>query len=394
MNEDRQLSKEISGVPISEFADRVEKVRSLAEERGLAGLIVFGRGGGTYERHADLLYLTGHYTTFSAIADKPPHWRMRGHAAALITPESVVLISDDYPSLAEVHADRVISTVDLPTDLLEAINESGVQGKLGVIGADAISGTQLRYLDEILPAFQVADDLLVDIRSIKSPAEQELLREAGRIGSQAIEAAIEAVEIGASVMEIAARASQIVISQGAGVVNIFAEALGPDRPARQHLHPAFADDVPLREGDVFTIDMSGALGGYFFDFSRSRVAGSDLHEGRAAFETAFEVVNAVTDALVAGNTVGDVAKIGFDLEARSGLDLGPSGFDAMGHGLGLGFENPWMSTDNETVLAPGMCLAVERFVNLGEVGATFEHNAIVTEGAPEILDSTPANFRG
>ena len=392
MNADSQRERSISGVPISEFARRVDKARELAADRDLVGLIVFGRGGGTYERHGDLLYLTGHYTTFSNIPDIAPHWRMRGHAAALVTADTVVLISDDFPSVDEVLADRVVQTEDLAADLLEAIRESGVLGLLGVVGADAVSGPQLRHLEHSLPDFKIVDDLLIETRSIKSPAEQDLLRQAGAIGSLAIGAAIEAVEVGASVIELAALAGQVAMSQGASVVNIFAEALGPDRPARKHLHPAFADDVPLREGDVFAIDMSGALGGYFFDFSRSRCAGSDLHGGRAAFEIAFEAVNAVTSSLLAGANVGEVTKMGFDVERRSRLDILPSGFEGMGHGLGLGFEEPWLTLDNNTILASGMCIAVERSVNLGRVGAAFEHNVIITDGPPQILDSATEKF--
>ena len=55
--------------------------------------------------------------------------------------------------------------------------------------------------------------------------------------------------------------------------------------------------------------------------------------------------------------------------------------------MGLGFEHPWLTVDNALVLEPGMCLAIENWTGQRGIAATFEHNLLVTDGAPEVLST-------
>ena len=64
-----------------------------------------------------------------------------------------------------------------------------------------------------------------------------------------------------------------------------------------------------------------------------------------------------------------------------------SGF--WGHGLGLGWEPPWIGPDNLQVVEQGMCLAVERRAAVeGLGGAQYEDNVIVAADGPELLTHT------
>jgi len=180
-------------------------------------------------------------------------------------------------------------------------------------------------LDARLPGLVPADDLLAPLMAIKSPAEQELLRAAGLVGSAAIAAALATAVVGATAQDAAAAAGATAMARGAAVANVFAGVYGPDRPARRRAFPPYADDVPIREGDVFAIDMSGSLDGYYFDFSRSRVAGEDRYGGQDAMATAFDVVVATVDALRPGRTVGEAADAGFAAMAAASDDHPPRG---------------------------------------------------------------------
>jgi hypothetical protein len=48
-------------IPRVEFIARQERLREIVEERGWPGIAVLGRGGGAYDRHGNLMYLSGHY---------------------------------------------------------------------------------------------------------------------------------------------------------------------------------------------------------------------------------------------------------------------------------------------------------------------------------------------
>lgn len=374
---------DVAGIGRAEYAARSATALAEAQRRGCEALLVLGRGGGPFERHGDVQYLTGHYPLFPAIPDQPGHWRLRGHAAAVVTSDGTTLVADE-----EVAADAVAADdVRADPDLLRGIASAGLGGRrVAVTGGELLGPAATAALTELLGAAPVAaPDLLVAQRLVKSPAEQRLLRAASEVGAAAIGAALDAARGGASEQEAAAAAMQAAARAGAAVANVFTGFYGPDRPARRRQMPSFADDAPPAPGDVFAIDMSGALDGYLFDFARSVVVGEDRHGAEALIAQAREIVEETVAALRPGATAADVARVGAAAMAARGHELEGSEFPALGHGLGLGFEDPWLTLDNATPLQPGMCIAVERFLADGALCATFEHNVLVTDGEPEVL---------
>jgi Xaa-Pro aminopeptidase len=64
------------------------------------------------------------------------------------------------------------------------------------------------------------------------------------------------------------------------------------------------------------------------------------------------------------------------------------GFPAVGHGIGLGWEAPWLTPTDDTILVPGMTIAVETLIGHPSVGGGFfEENGVVTDDGFEILTS-------
>ena len=68
-------------VPAEEFAERRRRAAAAARARGLAGLLVCSRGGGTLDRYADVLYLKNFYTHFPFIPDFEGTWSEIGRAS-------------------------------------------------------------------------------------------------------------------------------------------------------------------------------------------------------------------------------------------------------------------------------------------------------------------------
>jgi Xaa-Pro aminopeptidase len=60
-----------------------------------------------------------------------------------------------------------------------------------------------------------------------------------------------------------------------------------------------------------------------------------------------------------------------------------------GHGLGLGFERPWLISGEELTIEEGMFLAVEKFLSLENVGtAAAEQNLLVDANGVEVLTNS------
>jgi Xaa-Pro aminopeptidase len=58
----------------------------------------------------------------------------------------------------------------------------------------------------------------------------------------------------------------------------------------------------------------------------------------------------------------------------------------VGHGLGLGFELPWVDPGSTWTLEPSMTIALEVYLSEPGVGTVaFEHVVLVTDGEPEVL---------
>lgn len=374
----------IAGIDSSEYRERAQTALEAARGHGCDALVVLGRGGGPFERHGDLQYITGHYPLFPAIPDQPGHWRLRGHAAAVVTADGTTVVTDDEVAPGSVAADDVRVTPDVLADLAGA----GLRGRrVALVGGELLGPRATAALTERLGAEPLAlPDLLMPQRLVKSPAEQERLRAASALGAAAIGAALDAARDGASAQQAAVAAYAATVGAGGAVANVFAGWCGPDRPAPRRHFPAYADDAPPAPGDLFLIDMSGALDGYLFDFARTVVFGEDRHGGLALLDQAREVVEATVAALRPGATAADAARTGAAAMAAHGHQLAGAEFPALGHGLGLGFEDPWLTLDNDAPLQAGMCIAVERLLVDGEIMATFEHNVLVTaDGAPEVL---------
>jgi Xaa-Pro aminopeptidase len=69
------------------------------------------------------------------------------------------------------------------------------------------------------------------------------------------------------------------------------------------------------------------------------------------------------------------------------------GFPAVGHGLGMGWEKPWIMKGESTILQPGMYLAIECLWGHESIGGMFyEENGLVTEDGFEILSKSKKRY--
>ena len=147
----------------------------------------------------------------------------------------------------------------------------------------------------------------------------------------------------------------------------------------------------LEAGDLVRFDMGLVLDGYLSDFGRTRVVGPP----DAAQERLLGALHAGLDAAIV--TVGpdvavrDVVAAG-DAALAEAPDIEASFPAHWGHGLGLGWERPWMVSDEPLSLEAGMYLAVERSVTLPGAGsAAAEQTLLVTGDGHELLSADPAD---
>lgn len=244
--------------------------------------------------------------------------------------------------------------------------------------------------------------------AIKSREEIALMREAGRIVSEILDALEKAVAPGVTTWDLDALAEKLIYQKGA-------------RPAFKGYHgfPAclcasvnheVVHGIPskrrkLQEGDLMKLDFGVVYRGYFGDSARTVLVGKVSAEAQALVDATRQALHKGIQAMVSGNRVGDIGHaVQSYVEAR-GYSVA-RGFT--GHGIGRRLhEEPEVPNVGQRgsgmKLRPGMVLAVEPMVNQGtdevelleddwtaitldrKLSAHFEHTVLITEGGPEVL---------
>lgn len=383
-----------------EFRARQDRVRQATREARLDGLVVYSRGGGPVDMHADVLYLTNHYSQQPYVADHVGAGTARSHGVVVIPVNGPTILLVDVPYWRKdvVVADDVRASIYVTNLVGNALKDAKLQGKrIGVSGASYMSAAAYLGLQAVAGGSELVrcDDLVEKLRIRKSPREQEFIRRyVANMGNRAIEAMMNAAVEGATEADAVTAALDVLVPRGAV---LYDAACSSGRHA--HLFtwgraPSHDAIRPMQKGDFFHVDCYGAFGGYLWDFGRTRIVGDDpTDRQRDLIEATIECVETICDAIKPGMTGDDVLKIGMNWLAESPVvhaipkqKAETEGFPAVGHGIGMSWEGPWLMEGDHTVIEPGMYLAVEMMLGHESLGGTFfEHNGLVTDTGLEIL---------
>ena len=392
-------------IPKDEYRERQRRVREEAASLGYDAVVVFSRGGAFVDMHADALYLTNHYSQQPYAGDEAGIGSGRSHAVAVLPVEGPTTVVVDVPYWRPdlVVADDARLSIEVPRTAAEAVSDAGLaSGRIALVGASYMSAAAYLGFVEALPEATIErEDRLVErFRIRKSAAELELIRRSCALGTTTVDTLMDAVVEGATEAEAVGAASNVLLS-GGGV--LFDAACGSGAWSHQFTHARLPSADPVRKlaaGDLFHVDCYGAYGGYFFDFARSRCVGDEpTGEQRGILEAVIGGVDAMCEAIRPGVTAGDVFAVGDAFLASSEAiarlpkdEPALVSFPALGHGIGLGWEGPYLAPGDETVLEPGMVIAVEILTGHPSVGgAMFEDNGIVLDDGFEVI--TPARRR-
>jgi len=384
-------------IPAKEFSERRTRAISKARELDLAGLLVCAKGGASLDRYGDVMYLTNHYSSFPYIPDFPGLWTGRGHSFLIMPVGDEPTLVVDIPSTESIQmpADRIVYVTEVIEKTAELLKKAFPKGRVGLIGGDAIPATISNAFEAAVPdvTWVPADKITAGLRMHKSPAEIEKLRAASALGSRMIAAMMEAAQPGATHGDIVAAGMQVLIPAGGILYNSFmASGKGGDNPTITRSNfPTWGAKQPLRSGEWFRAGISGVLDGYYFDLARCRPVGTDISNAQVdAFEAAISVIDECFDAIQPGRTAGSVAVAGFRRQDALGFPA-RGYFPGLGHGIGLGWDSPWLVVGDETIVEPGMVFCLEKTLTRDGYLGDCEETLVITESGPKRI--TDARLR-
>ena len=382
-----------------EFEKRRENARRAAEREGLDGLIVCGRGGGTVDRYANVFYLTNFYSSFPYIPDEPGHWQARAHSYVLLPVKGKSILVADLPSIETAHLprDQIIVTEAVTGTLVRAVRDAGLAGAtLGMVGEDTMPVSHFKVFERELPNlhWRNADAILSGLRAHKTSGEIQLLRDAAEIGSRVIEDMLEAAEPGVLHGQVVAAGMQKLMSAGGVLYNAFmASGTGGDNPTIvRNSFPTWGAEKRLENGQWFRMGLSGVVAGYYFDVSRSKPIGGPSSNAQIdAFEAAIDVVQTGISAATLGAPAGGIATAAISKQRSLGYPI-EGVFSGLGHGIGLGWDSPWLIPDEDMRLESDMVINIERTLSRDGYLGDFEETILITEDGPELLTNAKLRY--
>jgi Xaa-Pro aminopeptidase len=380
--------------PRSDFERRVSEVAARMKAEGLDALLV--------SNTSNWSWLTGYDTTMPScygVGVVFANGSLATHTAELEVP--CVLYNSIVDDIAVYEWYDARSTAEQLADMLL---ERGYEGKrIGVemgypetfaIGAyDTKSYLTLR---EKLPSAEFVDatQLILGIRVIKTPAELEMMRQAGKLTWLGLKASIDVAGEGRTDNEVAAAGYQAMIAAGSELTSIdgmcmvgHRAGLGPHMPYKR---------TTLKQGDTIYLEYTGTYNRYNAPSMRSAVIGSPSDGVRRLADAAIETLNLLIDNIEPGRTGDDVAQI-----ASKGLEPVKDEMwfhGGYGYSIGLGMQPSWteapmyIAEGEERELRPGMCFHLPICIFVPQqYGVGFSESVTVTETGCEVL--TPGEAR-
>jgi methionyl aminopeptidase len=242
----------------------------------------------------------------------------------------------------------------------------------------------------------------------RTAAELEKMRAAGRLVGQVLTALAAKVAPGVTTADLDAIAEGLIVD--AGAIPAFKGYHGYPATICASVNDEVIHGIPsgkrvLEAGDVVSIDVGAALGGYYGDSAVTLPVGLVSEEAARLLRVTDESLYKAIDAVKPGGRVSDIGHAVQKHVEANGFSVVR---EFVGHGIGQAMhEEPQVPNYGEPGrgprLAEGMVLAIEPMVNAGKaavrvlsdgwtaitrdrsLSAHFEHTVAVTADGPWIL---------
>ena len=375
----------IREIPDSEFKERQRKVQEKVREKGLDIAIVHSHEAD----FANVRYLSDYWPIFETAGVLIPN---QGDLMLLIGPESETFARGkskirNIKKILQYRESAEPNYPDIEIDSFESVFKEASNGKkikrIGIIGYSIMPITVYEAIRKAAPDAEIvkADDIMTEMRIIKSENEINLLKEGFRISELALTEVINKIKPGMTELEIVGIAQAAMYANGAEYEAHPTYVLSGKRTNNAIGRPTYRK---VEKGDMVQLDIGARVGGYSPSVGRPVCIGKMSDEMRNLVQVGLEAHYKTIEFIKEGVVAKDVVNKFFDFVKSKGYGdnilYGPC------HGLGMiEVECPWMESNSTYLLKENMTFQVDTFLQSENFGLRWENGIRVTKDGAELM---------
>ncbi len=374
-------------IPDYEYKERIARAAKLVREKGLDVMVV----SSTESDYANARYFSGFWPLFerAGVAISAT-----GDAALMVGPECIIFAKDVAkidkifclrefresadPSYPELHADTF-------KDVFKSIGVSGENIKIGLGSYVECTLPIFEGLKESFPKAEIVkcNDIMVELRKIKSVNELACIQEGFRIVDIATDEVIRNLKPGVTELQMVGIAQRVIYEEGAEYeglpMYVFSEKSTSHAISRSGYRT-------INKGDIVQLNLSAKIDGYSPAIGLPVIMGKLEGERRRTIEFCKQAHDWTVEQIKAGVLASDIAKDFYKMYVDNGFKdnfvYGPC------HGTGMiEVEAPWMETISDYPLEENMTFQVDTFISGDGFGVRWEKGIAVTkDGCKSMTD--------
>ena len=374
-------------IPDWEYQERIKRAAKLVAERGLDVMVV----ASTESDYANARYFSGFWPLFerAGVAISA-----NGDAALLVGPESAVF-GRDFGKLEKVFVLKEFrESADpsypelIPSTFNEVFKAIGVTGENIKIGLGSYVECTLPIYEGLKDSFPKAEivrcnDIMVELRQIKSENELACIKEGFRIIELATDEVIRCLKPGVTELKMVGVAQRVIYENGAEYEGLPMYVFSEESTRHAISRSRYRE---IKKGDIVQLNLSAKIDGYSPSIGLPVVMGKLEGERREIVDFCRKMHEWTETQLKAGVYADDVAKRFLQMYKDAGYEknyvYGPC------HGTGMiEVEAPWMETSTHYPLQENMTFQIDTFISGPTFGCRWEKGvAIKKDGCQSYTD--------
>ena len=370
-------------IPDWEYQERIKKAAAMLRAKNLDVMVVCS----TESDYANARYFSGFWPLFerAGVAISAS-----GDAALLVGPESAIF-GKDRSKIDKVFVLREFrESADPAYPELQASTFNEVFKAIGVTGEHIRIGLG-SYVECTLPIFEGLKDsypkaeivkcneIMVDLRKIKSENELACIREGFRIIEKATDEVIRNLKPGVTELQMVGIAQKVIYEYGAEYEGLPMYVFSEESTRHAISRSCYRE---IKKGDIVQLNLSAKIDGYSPSIGLPVIMGKLEGERREIVEFCRKMHEWTGEQMKAGVMASDVAKGFLQMYKDAGYEknyvYGPC------HGTGMiEVEAPWMETSSDYLLEENMTFQVDTFISGPTFGCRWEKGVAVKKDGIE-----------